>query len=161
MAVQNKTEAIKKIHFFKGLDDQELSQVANICEEHNFGAGELCQVEGQSTNKIQLIVTGRVGAVRHIPNVTYCSSEIILDTLHDGDIFGWSALIKGTPWSTLRVLDPLEVLTLDSNDLLSLCERNNHVGYILMKNLSALIASRLRRNRMSILNAIVAMRGEW
>lgn len=161
MVVQNKSEAVKKIHFFKGLSDPELTQIADLCEEHTYAAGELCQVEGQSSNKIHLIVKGRVGAVRHIPNVTYCSSEIILDTLHDGDVFGWSSLIKGTPWSTLRVLDPTEVLSLDTNDLLNLCEGNNHVGYILMKNLSALIASRLRRNRMSILNAIVAIRGEW
>ncbi len=161
MVVQNKSEAVGKIHFFRGLAEPELVQVANICEEHNFEVGELCQVEGQSTNKIHLIVKGRVGAVRHIPNVTYCSSEIILDTLHDGDVFGWSSLIKGTPWSTLRVLDPTEVLTLDAADLINLCESNTHIGYILMKNLSTLIASRLKRNRMNILNAIVAMRGEW
>jgi CRP/FNR family transcriptional regulator, cyclic AMP receptor protein len=161
MVVQNKCEAVKCINFFNGLTDSELIEVANICKEHDFGAGELCQIEGQSTNKINLIVKGRVGAVRHIPNVTYCSSEIILDTLHDGEVFGWSALIKGTPWSTLRVLDPTEVLTLDAGELLDLCESNNHIGYILMKNLSTLIASRLRRNRMSILNAIVAIRGEY
>jgi hypothetical protein len=29
-----------------------------------------------------------------------------------------------------------------------------------MRNLSALVASKLKRNRMSILNAIVAIRGE-
>lgn len=161
MEAQGKNEAIKKIHFFNGLTDGEMGQIAQICGTCSFAVGELCQVEGQSTNKIHLIVKGRVGAVRHIPNVSYCSSEIILDTLHDGDVFGWSALIKGTPWSTLRVLDATEVLYLDANDLLNLCELYNHIGYILMKNLSALIASRLRRNRMSILNAIVAIRGEW
>jgi hypothetical protein len=43
--------------------------------------------------------------------------------------------------------------------LISLCERDTQIGYILMKNLSILIAVRLKRNRISTLNAIVAIKG--
>ena len=159
MVVRNKGEMLKSIHFFRGLDDAELEEVARLCGEHSYNTGELCQSEGQATNRVNIILSGRVGAVIHIPNVSYCSSEIILNTLHAGDIFGWSALIKGTPWSTLRVLEPTKVLYLDADELIDLCEKNNHLGYILMKNLSMMIASSLRRNRMSLLNALVAIRG--
>ncbi len=161
MEMQSKSKAIKTIHFFQGLTDDELELVANLCQEHTFGVGELCQTEGQATNRIHLILKGRVGTVVRIPNITYLNSEIILDVLHEGDVFGWSSLIKGTPWSTLRTLDQVEVLYINATDLLDLCEKNNHIGYIIMRNLSSLIASRLRRNRMSILNAIVAIKGEW
>jgi CRP/FNR family cyclic AMP-dependent transcriptional regulator len=161
MVVQSRSQAVKRINFFNGLTDSELEQVGDICEEHSFNAGELCQVEGQTTNKINFIIKGRVGAVRTTTNLKYCNNEIVLDVLHDGDVFGWSTLIKGTPWSTLRVIDATDVLTADTGKLLNLCETNNHIGYTLMKNLSALIASRLRQNRISILNAIVGMRGEW
>ena len=160
MVVANRTEAILRIGFFKGLSESEINQVTDICRERSFNTGELCQVEGQAANRVNFILSGRVGTVIHIPNVNYISSEIILDTLHDGEAFGWSSLIQGTPWSTLRVLEPADVLYVNSEDLISLCQRNTHIGYILMRNLSALIASRLRRNRMSILNAIVAIRGE-
>ena len=85
----------------------------------------------------------------------------MIDTLSPGELFGWPALIKGTPWSTLKVIDQTEVFYIDADDLISLCESDYHLGYILMKNLAALISSRLRRNRMSILNCIVAMKGVW
>ena len=160
MVVANRTEAIQRIGFFKGLDESEINQVTDICQERSYKGGELCQVEGQPANQVNFILSGRVGTVIHIPNVKHISSEIILDTLHDGEAFGWSSLIQGTPWSTLRVLEPTDVLYVNSEDLISLCQKNTHIGYILMRNLSALIASRLRRNRMSILNAIVAIRGE-
>ena len=161
MVIENRTEAIRKIGFFRGLEESEINQVTDICKERSFEAGELCQTEGKPTNQVHFILSGRVGTVIHIPNVTYISSETILDTLHDGDAFGWSSLIQGTPWSTLRALEPTHVLSVNSRDLIDLCEKNSRIGYILMRNLSSLIASRLRRNRMSILNAVVAIRGEW
>jgi CRP-like cAMP-binding protein len=161
MVVENRIETIRRIGFFQGLKESEITQVTDICKERSYKVGELCQMEGQPSNQVHFILSGRVGTVIHIPNVTYISSEIILDTLHNGDAFGWSSLIQGTPWSTLRVLEPTNVLYVTSSDLISLCEKNSRIGYILMRNLSSLIASRLRRNRMSILNAIVAIRGEW
>lgn len=161
MEVRKGVEALKETRFFKGLDDGELAQLASICHERSYAAGEICQAEGQTSNSVQVIVKGRLGAILCLPNVTYCSNEIILETLNKGDLFGWSALIKATPWSTLRVLDEADVLHIEADDFANLCESNNHMGYVLMKNLSILIASRLRKNRMSILNAFVAMKGEW
>jgi|GEM_PF-757686 len=159
MLVQHKSEAIGKISLFQGLDVAELDQIARLCEERSFNVGEICQVEGQSMNRVNMILRGRVGAVVRIPNVTYLSSEIILDTLLEGDVFGWSCLIQDRPWSTLRVIDPTEVLSVDGIALLNLFEVNPRIGYVVMRHLAGLIASRLRRNRMSMLNAIVAIRG--
>lgn len=160
MATQTMNEVLKRIPFFKGLDDAELEKVASISGRRSYAMGDLCQAEGQSANRVHIIVQGRVGTIIHIPNIAYISSEIILDTLHDGDVFGWSSLIQGTPWSTLRVLEPTEVIHIEAGDLLNLCESHSHIGFIVMRNLSALVASRLRRNRVSTLNAIVAIKGE-
>lgn len=159
MAVQSKTESVRSIHLFQGLTDSELTMVADLCEEQSFGVGEICQTEGQATDRVTMILQGRVGTVVRIPTITYLNSEIILAVLHGGDVFGWSSLIKSTPWSTLRTLDPVEVLQIKSESLLDLCDKNGHLGFIIMRNLSSLIASRLRRNRASMLNMIVAIKG--
>ncbi len=161
MVVINKTEAIKGIRFFRGLNDAELDEVAKLCAETSFVEDEIVQTEGQTSNRVNLILKGRVGTLVRIPNVTGTGNEIILDELREGDMFGWSSLIKGTPWSTLKALSPVSVMYINADDLLDLCERNSRIGFVIMRNLSALIASRLRRNRMSMLNAIVAIKGEW
>jgi CRP/FNR family cyclic AMP-dependent transcriptional regulator len=160
MVAQITSDIMKKFSFLRGLDDTELIKVATLCSEHHYATGEICQTEGQPTKHINLITKGRVGVIMHVPNITYCSSEIIMDTFHENEVFGWSALLQGTPWSTLRVLEPTDVLFIQVDDILELCEANHHVGYIMMRNLASLVASRFRRNRMSILNAIVAIRGE-
>ncbi len=159
MAVQAIQETLKSNHLLYGLSDSELTQVASLGKERSYAVGEICQTEGQSDNRVNLILKGRVGTAIRIANVTYGGNEIILDTLTTGDAFGWSSLIKGTPWSTLKVLEPTDVLYINASELLDLCESNTRIGYILMKNLAALISSRLRRNRMSMLNALVAIKG--
>jgi CRP/FNR family cyclic AMP-dependent transcriptional regulator len=161
MGISSKIESLRKIRFFHGLNDAELTTLGNLCRNRSFGVGEICQTEGQNPYRIHFILSGKVGAVLQIPNYSHSGSEIIIDILSPGELFGWSALIKGTPWSKLKVIDQTEVFYIDADDLIALCESNCHLGYILMKNLAALISSRLRHNRMSILNSIVAMKGEW
>jgi CRP/FNR family cyclic AMP-dependent transcriptional regulator len=159
MAIQINNDQLKKIGLLRGLDESELSMISSLCEPKSFAPGDICQVEGQSSTRINFIVKGKVGAVVRIPNISYSNSEIVLDTLGVGDVFGWSALIKGTTWSNLKALEPTEVLHVSANEMIKLCENNNHLGYVLMKNLAGLVASRLRRNRMATLNAIVAIKG--
>jgi CRP-like cAMP-binding protein len=159
MVIKTNYEILKKINFFKGLDESELNMVSTLCKEKTYDIGEICQTEGQSDKQVHFILKGKVGAVIRIPNISCNTNEIILDTLGVGDVFGWSALIQGTPWSTLKVVETTNVVYISAEDLISLCEKNTHLGYIVMKNLAVLVALRLRRNRMSTLNAIVAMKG--
>jgi CRP-like cAMP-binding protein len=159
MSVQTTNVILKKFNFFKGLDDVKLDLISALCKEKSYQIGELCQTEGQSDNQVHFIVKGMVGAAIHIPNISCNTSEIILDTLGPGEVFGWSALINGTPWSTLKVLEATDILIINAEELINLCERDTRLGYILMKNLSILIAIRLKRNRISTLNAIVAIKG--
>jgi CRP/FNR family transcriptional regulator, cyclic AMP receptor protein len=158
--IANVNEELRRFSFLSHLDEQELAQIADLCHQHSFAVGETCQVEGQVPERVNLILKGRVGAVIRIPNlISSTNNEIVMDSLPAGEAFGWTALIRQTPWSSLKVLEPTEVLYLNVDELLNLCENNHHIGYILMRNLAALITSRLRRNRMSTLNAIVAIKG--
>jgi CRP-like cAMP-binding protein len=159
MVTRNRFEALHRLGAFQGLSDVELASLEEICHNRSLAAGEICQAAGQSSNRMNFILSGRIGAVLHVPNYSVTCSEILTDTLGPGDIFGWSALIKETPWSTLKVVDRTEVLYIDPVELLSLCEKNNHLGYMFMKNLAGIISSRLRRHRICLLNSMLAMRG--
>lgn len=159
MVVQTNNDILKKINFFRGLEESELEMIGTLCRERSYDAGDICQIEGESDNQVHFITKGKVGAVVHVPNTLNNKTEIILDTLGPGEVFGWSALLKGSPWSTLKVIEPAEVIYINAEELVDLCEKHPHLGYIVMKNLAILISARLRRNRMSTLNAVVAMKG--
>jgi CRP-like cAMP-binding protein len=162
MVAQDKIEAIKTIGLFDGLTDQELDEVTKICGETSFSEGQICQAEGQAAARIHLILKGKVGSVNPIRNALPPGSEMILEVFRAGDIFGWSSLIKGTTsWPAIRALEPVTALYIEARDLLNLCDQNDRIGNIIMRNLASIIASRLRRYRMSMLNTIVAIKGEW
>jgi CRP/FNR family transcriptional regulator, cyclic AMP receptor protein len=159
MVVQTKNDILKKFNFFRGLDESELNMVGTLFRERSYNPGDICQIEGQSDNQVHFILKGKVGAVVHIPNTQNNKTEIILDTLGPGEVFGWSALLKGSPWSTLKAIEPTEVMYVDAEELINLFEQDTNLGYIMMRNLAILVSTRLRRNRMSTLNAVVAMKG--
>jgi CRP-like cAMP-binding protein len=161
MLVLNKTEALKVVPFLSKLSGEELTRLGGLCHEGTFQPGELCQKVGEPPQKVNFIIKGKIGVEFHIPNIAYGSKDIVMYTLEKGEVFGWTALIQGVPWSTLRAIEPTEVLSINADDLINLCESENHIGYIIMKGLASLIASRLRRTRMSMLNSMVAIKGEW
>lgn len=158
MVVITKHETLKSIHFLRGLNDEEIAKILAMCREATFETGELCQKEGEPVKRLNFIVNGKIGVEFHIPGIAYENKDLILYTLSGGGVFGWSALIEGVPWSTMRVLEATTVWWIDAEALLDLCGTDNHIGYILMRNLSSLIASRLKRNRMATLSAIAAIR---
>jgi CRP-like cAMP-binding protein len=161
MVVQLRNDVKAKIQLLKGLSESELSRIFALCEERTFEVGELCQKEGESTGRVYFILEGRVGTITRIPNINYLNSEIFLDIHTVGDSFGWLALFKSTPIASLKALDTTKVLSIDAEKLLELCETDNHIGYVFMRNLASMISSRLRRNRLSTLNALVAIKGDW
>ena len=159
MAAQINRESLSKPTLFRGLQDEELSQVAKLCSARSYKVGEICQEDGKSENRVHFIIKGMAGIVIRFPNVPHGSSEIIIENLVVGDSFGWSTLIGRVPWSTLKVLEEMDIIFIETEDLLKLCEDHKNIGYIVMKNLASLIATKFRHNRMSILNAIVALKG--
>jgi len=158
MVTMTKHQDLKSIYFLRGLTDEEIAKLEPLCKEEILEVGTLCQNEGVPVNRVNFIVKGKVGVEFHVPGIFQHGNDFILYTLDEGGVFGWSALIKDTPWSSMRVIERTTVWWVDAQALLDLCEQNNHLGYVLMKNLCSLVATRLRRNRMATLNAIAAIR---
>lgn len=152
-------EVLKKISLFDGLTDGELVQIAKLCREHSHEAGELCVVEGEKTDYVHFVKRGKVAVEFRIPHAPYGKS-ITIDTLKEGEVFAWSALVTGTLTASVRAVEPTEVLDLDAAELTALCERNFHIGYVIMRNLTSVISSRLTRSRLELLRAIGAAIGE-
>lgn len=153
-----KHQQLKDIYFLRGLTDDELAKIAPLCKEDHFAVGSLCQSVGSLVSKVNFIVKGKIGVEFHVPGVVPSGNDFILYTLDEGGVFGWSSLIKDTPWSSMRVLEPTTVWSIEADELLELCESSCHMGYVIFKNLASLLSTRLRRNRTATLNAIAAIR---
>src|SRR5205809_2279668 len=89
-------ELLKKVAIFHNLDDDELSQVADVCKEEKFVSGEYIFHEGEHGNRLYLIVEGEVRISRDVPG----SGEEALAILKAGSLFGEMAVFDRSERST-------------------------------------------------------------
>ena len=60
-------ELLRKVAIFKDLEDGELARISEVCREQSFQAGEYIFREGESGNRLFLIVEGDVRISRVVP----------------------------------------------------------------------------------------------
>ena len=155
------TRTLKKVDLFKGLTDAELSEIAKFSSAHDCDAGHLCLSLGEKTDSIQIVLKGRAGVESKIPDAPTGRKDIVLAALGAGEIYSWSALMGRVPTASVRAIEPTKTLHIDAQKLLELCEKNNRIGYIVMKNLASIISTRLKRHRLAILAAVTGFGEGW
>ena len=151
---------LKKFGVFKGLDDNELAQIAELCRERVFGEGAICFVQGKRAMELHLCRSGKVDIVAEItrPSGTV---EVTLHTSGPGEVFGWSALVGPHKYTaSARCVEKTEDITIRGSQLVDLFEQNYHTGYRVMRNLSAAISSRLAAARERLTESIADRSGE-
>ena len=86
------TELLRNVSIFRDLDSGELARVAEVCREQNFVSGEYIFREGESGNRLYLIVEGDVRIrwdplrCRHRRSAVEESSEAIVALMEPGTV---------------------------------------------------------------------------
>ncbi|MEV0775729.1 family 2B encapsulin nanocompartment shell protein [Streptomyces sp. NPDC050433] len=106
----------------RGFEDKEvLTELANRCEQQEFGAGQTVAASGSAADRVYLLAHGRVERVGEGPY----GDETVLEVLADGAYFGDQALVDpDATWQyTARAATACTVLVLTRQDVLNLAER--------------------------------------
>lgn len=133
---------------FEGLSQDELQEIAALAMEETYQAGELICVERELAERLFIICTGRVELRIHLLSSLEPDAEVALEEVEPGSVFGWSSLVKQRRFTaSVKALETSRVIALEKDDLNALFDRNPHIGFVVMKQLAEVIASRLRRTR--------------
>lgn len=135
--------------FFKGLQQEYLDLVAGCASNVRFDAGQKIFAEGTEANQFYLIRAGKVAIELKVPG----QREIIIETLQEGDILGWSWLIPPYTWHfDARALELTRMIALDGKCLRTKCEQDHNFGYELLKRFSSIIVQRFEATRLQLLD---------
>lgn len=142
-------DVIKGVELFDGLTDEELQEVAKLCQERRYKRGEALAIQGQPGDELFIITEGFVEVVYH-EGGEEGTTEVVVN-LGSGQIVGEMALVDLGPRSaTVRaVSDPNVVQVIHRRDFDDLCERNNHIGYIILRNMAADLSFRIRHRSLT------------
>jgi len=135
--------------FLKGLDQKHIELITGCASNVRFDAGQIIFREGEEADQFYVIRQGKVAL--QIYNPTHGS--IIIDTLTDGDILGWSWLIPPYEWRFDAVASELtRAIALDGKCLRTKCEADHNLGYELLKRFAAIVDERLESTRLRLLD---------
>ncbi len=143
-------EILKKIPWFERLEPEHFNKLAEIASIRYVEAGEQIFREGEKEDNLYVVIEGRVGLDIFIPH----RGRIRLATIEPMEVVGWSSV---TPQVHQRTASAFVVLNgslvvLNSEKLRQLCEEDHDLGYLVMRRLANVIASRLMTTRLQLID---------
>ncbi|MGH7719165.1 MAG: cyclic nucleotide-binding domain-containing protein [Gemmatimonadaceae bacterium] len=141
------TELLRNVAIFKDLDDDELSRVAELCEERTYESGEYVFHEGESGNRLFLVAEGEVRISRQIPG----AGEEALAVLKTGALFGEMAVFDRSERSTDAIAHGgTRLITISRAEFEMLLDFNRELAYKVLWSVVRLLSTRLRGTNDSL-----------
>lgn len=143
-------EQLLRAHpFFRGMADGDVRFISACGENRVYRGGDTIARENSPADHFFVIREGRVAVETFVPN----HGALCLQTLHDGDIFGWSWLFPPYLWTfDARALDTVHAICLDGKCLREKCEEDPRLGFELMKRFAKIMTDRLQAARIQLLD---------
>jgi CRP/FNR family transcriptional regulator, cyclic AMP receptor protein len=140
---------LAKHPFFEGLDPAYLKLLVGCASNVRFDAGAYVIRQGESASHFYLIRQGRIALETRAPQ----RPPIVIETLEEGDILGWSWLIPPYLWRfDARIVEPTRAIALDGKCLRMKCDENHDLGYELLKRFAHIVTERLQATRLQLLD---------
>ncbi|EST39728.1 hypothetical protein N566_00320 [Streptomycetaceae bacterium MP113-05] len=124
-------------------------RILTAAREVNFPAGERLFQEGSPTDRFWTVRTGTVTLDMAVPGRRPASVE----TLHPGDLVGWSWLIPPYTWHLgAEALSPVRALEFDAREVREMCEADPELGRAVAIRVAEIIGHRLQQARARLLD---------
>jgi len=145
-------QLLRKVSLFQGLSDSQLESIIELCTEETYGAGELIVQEGEPAKNLYIVREGKVAlemSVRLWPEQRL--REMRVETLNAGQPVGLSALTASNVWTmSARAIDRCRLIAIPGKSLLQLMDSDPVMASEVNRELSSVLADRLRYTRISL-----------
>lgn len=138
-------QILAEVELFEGLRPAELDQVAAICIRRTFDENQVIARPGSHSDECYLIQAGFVEFDQGASG-----GRRVVVNLGRGQTIGELALLEpGERTATLTAISaPTVVQIITTADFEALCQRQPRIGYLVMRNIAADLAFRLRQRRL-------------
>lgn len=148
MTVQTIAQYLPQHPFFAGLDPAVLELAAGCAVNVHLSPGEFLFHEGEPADTFYLLRRGRVSIQMRTP-----TADVVLDTVHDGEVVGWSWLVAPHRWTFDAVsTEDTSAVAFDAVCLRSRCEQDPALGYEMLQRVVGVMSGRLHSARVRLLD---------
>ena len=132
-------DTLPHIPLFDDLKSDQSAMLKSLFEPVNYPPNTTFFTKGESATYLYLILKGDV-AIHYKP---YDGPPLILTRLHEGDVFGWSA-IMGSHFYTSTIVSEsdVEAIRAKGSEVLSLVQQDPETGRIVLDYLARSVSPR-------------------
>ncbi len=135
--------------FLKDLDSHHLELIVGCASNVRFDPGQFIFRDGEEANQFYVLRHGKVALEIVAPQ----RGPIIVETLGEGEILGWSWLIPPYNWHfDARAVELTRAIALDGKCLRTKCEQDHDLGYELLKRFAHIMEQRLEATQLQLLD---------
>lgn len=150
MTVEIKT--LQRFEAFAGFSDEELAQVAALCREELYEEGQVVAVEGQPSEKLFLILEGKVSLEKLVQlGRSGSARRATVGVVGPDGVVGWSSVIAPYVYTSTGVcVEPLHALTLNGQEVRQFIAQHPASGVAFLEVIAATISSRLHNTTSTL-----------
>lgn len=142
-------ELLGECPVFAGLDDETLAFIAGCGVNVRFEPGDYLFREDEPADTFYVLRHGVVTLELRAP----ARRTLVIETLHDGDVAGWSWLVPPYRWAfDARATEPTAAVALDGTCLRGKCAEDPALGFELMQRFSHVMVERLQATRLRLMD---------
>lgn len=142
-------EVIGEHPFFKEMREEDQKLIAGCGANVQFQAGEFLFRESEKAEKFYLLRHGDVALEINTPG----REPLVVETMHEGDVVGWSWLFEPYRWTfSARAVGLVRAISLDAVCLRGKCETDHSLGYEIYKRFIPVMGERLRQARLRMID---------
>ena len=134
--MKGKLADLRKFSIFAELDDRELQLIERHLKEVTYQKGSRFFEEKSLATNLYMLIEGKVV-------IKMANREV--DDIEPGEIFGWSAVTEPYAFTAAAwAAEDTRALVVQGEVLRDIFDKNNHIGYLVMKRVASVIARRLK-----------------
>jgi CRP-like cAMP-binding protein len=151
---------LELVDIFADLDINQLALIDNICNEKSYKKGELIFEENSVSSEFYVILDGEI-EIQVDPDTIGDGSNVhepaTIAVLRRGQTFGEVALVDpGVRSASARCRSQsCKLLVIDRQDFTRLLEQDYQMGYMIMRNLAADLALKIRQTNLMVRESLM------
>jgi len=135
--------------FMQGLSPELQAELVDCSREAFFTKDRLIFRDGDPVDQFFLIQEGILSIELYLPH----KSDHSIQTLHGGEMLGWSWMIPPFRWTfDVRALEDSRAFAVDARCFRGKCEVNHEFGYQLQTRIGQVMAMRMKALRLQLLD---------
>ena len=143
-------DELEKIPWFHELKPEHLKKISAISSLRPVKAGEILFREGDKQDYMYVVLQGRVALDLYVPH----RGKVLFYTAEEWEVLGWSGVtptVRQRTAGAMVVMDGL-IVAIDAARLQEVCDQDHDLGYLFMRRMTNIIASRLMVTRLQLLD---------